>query len=370
MKMLNEGLAVPLYKSQDTWILSFSSLSQQMMNAAGEAIKDVANTAVDTAASKLGDLINDVDGRLQEIIDGTVDDVNGLVEDVETAIDEEITRCTDAVMNQVVELCNDAVVKIDDVSGKINDLDPADYVLEQVNDWIQKESTIDDEVQQAVFQALKENTNIINTDVVNNVLSQVKGVINQSEERTTEYIQTMSKKTRDAIKKIRIRVSDYVKASAGAITDYKNAAKKKINDGIAKGSDQLKNSISDVINGQVTKTLPKGKSITTSGKQSTSHASFFSFHYSDYLRLFLLIGLTLNEETLLLRTADVMQANMRHVTEEDYLFREAYAYVTLHVKAKVPPLVMTLPWMTNMTSPFLEGDDDWYTIKYDNTVGY
>ena len=128
--------------------------------------------------------------------------------------------------------------------------------------------------------------------------------------------------------------------------------------------------ISDVINGQVTKTLPKGKSVTTSGKQSTSHASFFSFHYSDYLRLFLLIGLTLNEETLLLRTADVMQANMRHVTEEDYLFREAYAYVTLHVKAKVPPLVMTLPWMTNMTSPFLEGDDDWYTIKYDNTVGY
>ena len=137
---------------------------------------------------------------------------------------------------------------------------------------------------------------------------------------------------------------------------------------------QLKSAISDSINGMsnsLTEAVGDGGTGITLNKDSNTAASFMSFSYSDYLRLFLVIGLTANQETILLRTADVVQTNVKLKDDDktDFYMKSAYAYVTIEATLKVRPLMLTLPFMQGVTDGKLDGDG-WYTIKYKGVQGY
>ena len=84
----------------------------------------------------------------------------------------------------------------------------------------------------------------------------------------------------------------------------------------------------------------------------------------------MLIALYTSEEGVLLRTADVVQVNMAHVTgEEGYLLSESAVYVDISATVQVKPTLLALPLFADVEgNPTSESN--WYTIEYEGIRGY
>jgi hypothetical protein len=95
--------------------------------------------------------------------------------------------------------------------------------------------------------------------------------------------------------------------------------------------------------------------------------------YSDYLTLFVYLGLQREDEAsekMYLRMADVIQANMRKATgESGYSLANTQVYFRLKAKLRVDPLMLTLPYYTDyVDDPSMK--DDWCTFEVETIRGY
>ena len=112
-------------------------------------------------------------------------------------------------------------------------------------------------------------------------------------------------------------------------------------------------------------------------------ASLYSFQYSDYLQVFLVIALMINQEGVLLRTADVIQTNaglakngetqlseLNSDNPTGYQLEKAYTYVELEATIEVKPLFMNLPFVLDQSTDEIKNNKNWYTIKYRGVQGY
>lgn len=95
--------------------------------------------------------------------------------------------------------------------------------------------------------------------------------------------------------------------------------------------------------------------------------------YSDYLTLFVYLGLQTGGETsekMYLRMADVIQANMCKATgEKEYSLANTQVYFRLKAKLRVDPLMMALPYYSDyVDDPTMR--DDWCTFEVETIRGY
>lgn len=99
-------------------------------------------------------------------------------------------------------------------------------------------------------------------------------------------------------------------------------------------------------------------------------------YYSDYLRIFLLLGLTNQDSysSMLLRVGDLVHANMRLVEGEKPSFDidKARCYFNLTATVRVKPLMISLPIVLNNAPDAKKLIDvtDWCTYKINVTRGY
>lgn len=117
-----------------------------------------------------------------------------------------------------------------------------------------------------------------------------------------------------------------------------------------------------------------GDTSNSSGKVSDTDDNSeeaFAFYYSDYLSLFLFTKLLgSEEETIYLRTADVIQTNMKKLVDNsEYLLKNAITYYKLEATVEIPPLMMKLP-INNMEENWEEKMDGRYKIKCSAVRGY
>lgn len=110
--------------------------------------------------------------------------------------------------------------------------------------------------------------------------------------------------------------------------------------------------------------------------ESTKKNGSKGLFYSDYLTLFLYMGLVEGgnlEKDMYLRMAEVIQANMRHHEEIDdsYSMKNAQVYFKLNAVIRVRPLMITLPIFND---PAYENDmdtkTDWCTYTVTTVRGY
>lgn len=88
------------------------------------------------------------------------------------------------------------------------------------------------------------------------------------------------------------------------------------------------------------------------------------------MRLFLMIGLYTNEEAILLRTGDAIQANVaKQGGGEDYALSKSATYVELSVDIQVKPLLLPLPIFAGVENNPAT-DSNWYSITYEGIKGY
>ena len=94
--------------------------------------------------------------------------------------------------------------------------------------------------------------------------------------------------------------------------------------------------------------------------------------YSDYLCIFMVCGMQSNiGESMTLRCADVIQANMRKITQDDgYKLENSKTYFELDSKLKVDPLLITLPLYSDYTDLYDSSSTDWCTYNIKTIRGY
>lgn len=369
---LRDGNEVPLYKSAETWHCSITGLTNVAKGKAGEIIKEVTGTAISEGVNQLNSFLDMTDEELAKAIQGGT---NQIEQAVTNAYDQVITENANAVIQQLTTLINTAV----ESSTLLNAGETYESKKTEMKAWVKT-------------QLQEWGSQFTGDDLASTVKREaVNLIISKSDEYIGEFFDTVEKSVRNSsagdtidsilngattvqngvdqlggeimefITDIRQQIVYSIINTSDEIIRYSEEMTQKIRDAASQGAEELKNTINGQIDGIF--------GTETGTDNSTGMASLCSFSYSEYLRLFLLIGLYTNEGKIILRTADVIQANMVHTGSTGFDLRNSAAYVQITAKIQVKPTLLALPIFADVESNPVD-NSNWYTITYTGIAGY
>lgn len=348
---LKNGESVPLFKNSDTWKCSINGLMNEARKGIGNALKDVTDVTIDTGIEELNGLLDMTDDQLTEFIkDGT----DKVVNSVSTSYDTLIARHANTAIQKLTTLCNNAIEKY----ASDPSVDMANKVTTGLDDWLKAEGKGVDKSSDLGYIVKAEAVKLIKENYVQVLLDKMKDVTENAETSISNAANSIT----EVVEEIRSSITRIITTTSDKVIAYKDKMKDKVKESMKGGAGKLKETLNQQIDGIF--------GSNSSDTDSTGMASLLSFSYSDYLRLFLMIGLYTNEEGVLLRTGDVIQANMRQDAErKDFKLSDSAVYVDLYAKVQVKPTLLALPLFADV-----EGNPsdnvNWYTVEYKSTKGY
>ena len=317
----------------------------------GNALKNVTDSALDAGLEELNDLLDMTDDQLNEFIkDGT----DKVVSSVSASYNTLITRHANTAIQKLTTLCNNAIEKYASDPA----VNMADEVTKGLDDWLKTEGESVDKSSDLGYIVKAEAVKLIKENYVQVLLDKMKDVTENAETSVSNAANSIT----EVVEEIRTSITRVITTTSDKVIAYKDKMKEKVKESMKGGAGKLKETLNQQIDGVF--------GSNSGDTDSTGMASLLSFSYSDYLRLFLMIGLYTNEEGVLLRTGDVIQANMRQDTErKDFKLSDSAVYVDLYAKVQVKPTLLALPLFADV-----EGNPsdnvNWYTVEYKSTKGY
>lgn len=407
---LKSGVEVPLMKNKNTWVMKPSN---GLKSIVGEVVnvtaKEVTGALSEKAYEVLSDIIDMTDEELENKLNESQELVTKLADAaIESTVGEISNQCGQ-VLNELVSICNhvnDMVKAETDNSKSAIDAKVAE-ANKLLDEWLAKqenngEGDIVYKVKKEAVGLLKENNSVF--------IQEVFKLIDDAAEIPTGEVSKVAKaadELNDKLGEIKTKIEKNVESTIvgvrGSVDELKAAAVKELKAAAAGGVESLRKELNKQIDSMFG-TSPSKKT----GAQSVV-SSLTSWAYSDYLQLFLLVGIVRDSDTILLRTADVIELNMQQITgeigftmvknedqgtgysrffetlkkwftgkdssqvakENKKAFKLSKAYTYLNVKAviEVKPMMMTLPLIANTVKSQLTGTD-WYQITYSGNLGY
>lgn len=349
---LRNGESVPLFKNNQTWKCSIKGLISEVKAEVGSVLKEVGSAAIDTGLEELNGLLDMTDDELTAYIQSGTDNITDAVS---ASYDTLITRHANTAIQKFTTLCNNAIEE-----NMVNPgTDMAKMVSDNLDAWLAEEAAGTDTSNDLGYIVKAEAVKIIKQDYIGYMIEQLSKTASDAQ----ASISTAANAITDIINGVRTDIVDTIVKTSDKVIAYKDQMKTKIEASMKDGAESLKNTLNDQIDGIF------GTSNGTS-TDSTGISSLLSFSYSDYLRLFLMIGLYTNEEGILLRTGDVIQANMSKKTgNTNYRLANSAAYVEISATIQVKPTLLALPLFADV-----EGNpstnQNWYTFEYKSIKGY
>ena len=360
---IKNGEAVPLFKDKDSWQCSLSGIISKGSEAVGGALKEVlkdgAELVIDEATKEMNKYLDMTDEELSEVIKNKTKDITKTVGDSYDAL---VTRHISTVIQKFTTLCNNAIEESFLTPG----LDTAKYVEERLDSWLEEEAKTDG--RSNVKYTIKEKA--VNY-IKNNCIDSMIECLSSKVQKGKQFVAENTKKINEVIEKIRENITKEVNKAGGAIDEYKSKMINEVKDSMNKGSKELKETLNSKLDGVF------GSGGTGTSEDNTGMASLLDFSYSDYMRLFLMIGLYTNESGVLMRTADVIQANMNleynkpegTFKNSKYALSNSAVYVEISAKIQVKPTMLALPLFADVeNNP--STNTNWYTINYKTIAGY
>ncbi len=383
------GEKIPLYKTAQTWRCSITGLTNYARSKAEDAIKDIAKDASEA-------LVNESINKLNELLDATDQEIEAKITEYgESAgkatldvFDDLVTENANTAIQQLTTYINSAV----DGALCLEDGETYEGKKAEMIQWAKDEMiawgnqfTGDDlasVVKREAANVIVANSDLCFNQLFDTVEASILGVSTEDGETVDDIISKgtvgdeegivseLGGNVMDIIYQIRDKISDTVDAGTGKVQELRAEITGEIGEALNQGGAELKESV----NAQIDKmfgTSSSGGSVSKDNSTATGAAAFFSFGYSDYLRLFLLIGTFTNEESILLRTADVIQVNMANCITEDtsYQLKNSAAYVKIDAELQVKPTLLALPFFADVEANPIS-NSNWYTITYSGVSGY
>ncbi len=355
---IRDGNAVPLFKNQNTWKTSVKGIITTAKSAVGSALKETASTVIDGGMEMLNTYLDKTDEELNAIISEKGDDI---ISSVSSAYDTIVTNNANIAIQKLTTLCNNAIEESYlDIEMTTEEIEQK--VIAELDNWIKSEGQNSNKSDLA-YIAKKEAVNIIKSQHVGKVLS----VIKSSKEQAKSSVQSVANDISSVLDAVRKDlVEKTILNASSAISSYKSEMIKKIGSSMQEGADSLKNTLNTQLDG----IFGNSSSATAGSNDVSGISSLLEFSYSDYLRLFLIIGMYSGQQGILLRTADVIQANISHVTgNSSYRLSNSAIYVEVSATVLVKPILVGLPIFAEMTDNAAT-NTKWYTINYNAIKGY
>lgn len=360
---LKAGMAVPLYKSRETWRLSFSGALNELKAMAGEAIEYTACQAIDAVSDTFSDYLNMTDAELDELIDQKGDELtDALNENVNNMLDEYAGIAVNKLINvctQIQDEIKHDAEKLTEKADKLMDgkVKEATYILEN---WIEGERADSPNPAGDMIYLAKEAAVKV---ILERKDEFIKGIFEQLDH--VDLGQDIQDAYQELVNQINQAVAGAIDGAAGALKDVKSKMIGELENAAQEGAQSLKNAVSEKVGEYF------GNGTSGTGTKSSTLTSFFSFRYSDYLRLFLLVSLltTEGEESVLLRTADVIQANLGMKTE-GYLLKNGAVYLELEAVMRVQPAFLHLDLFNEYDPDDLLETVPWNYISVEQVAGY
>ena len=335
---LSAGKAVPLYKSSSTWAAKPGSMAGELINKTATIVAGKGEEAIDKGTGLLNEWLSKTSGNLTKGIEKNGDKFSKAVGAI---VQDNVDNYVGQVVDQLVSICTNAVSQANSV----------EYVKEKLKQW--SDAT----------DFGSEATNKIKEQAVQYIIAQCDSKINELIEKMKEGGDTAKEAVSSLINQLNDNIEKVVASATGTVTNMTNELTEKLKKSASKGAEKMKETLKKEIEGKF------GSSV--SGETSASDGvtgSLLSWKYSDYLRMFTVIGLITNEETMLLRMEDLIQKNME-LKKGTFSLASSYVYYEMQARILVKPLLTTVPFINEYTKDRITGTN-WYTIDYKTRFGY
>lgn len=415
---LRKGEAIPLMKNTNTFVMKPSGIA----NAVKDEMFQIAENALDAVVEEGYKLLNEVlemtTEELQAMIDAGEDEIKKIAEKaVETAVSQFLNYANEAVQ-KVVDLCNEInqqtmlnEIYDDPIAAMGSTPEKVAAVKAKLEAWLAQQ----DQNDAAIYEVKKLAVDCLTADDGAKISLIFDAIEEQALATKTgitdipggvEYV--LYTYVKDIQGEIAAIVENTIKKGGSFLSQEINEAKRELEEAAAKGAEELKAKLKEQL-GSAFESIPTADGQST---QATDNAlcSLLSWTYSDYLRIFVVIGLLANEEAMMLRMADMIELNMQHknnecaltittetttktvttsrffglykttetktvtedvehVNQDAFSLAKSYTYLSVHATLEVPPLLMALPFMADTVENELTGSN-WYELDYTGLLGY
>lgn len=368
LQQLKEGKAVPLMKDDNTWCISFSNLVSVIKDEAVKLAEEAVDKIADGVNEKINEWLDYGEEELQNIVNSSENSLNALTQQLSENVEKEIDRYIGVVTNELTTLATKANDMLnygeDDLGNEITDSNKdsirLDYIKRNLESWWNEEKSSMD-VSTLAYKIEEETVKYL----LSSADSEIQNIFNS----TKENINDMGESLKENINKLSGYIRKQVNTTCTEINEYtsslNNALKKAANEGVDKFRDELNNGISNLFG--------TGKDNNTSldidDSNTSTIASMFKFRYSDYLKVFLMVALVANSDTVMGRTSDILEANMSKITGTKFKLANAYTYIKINATVDVKPLLLTTSWFSDMTEANI-GGLNYYRVEYNGVGGY
>ncbi len=389
---ISEGEKVPLYKTSESWSCSISGLLRTAKDKIADTgkviLKKAADEVIDYGVDQLNELLDSADSWADDEIEQKQNDLETAISNIyNSAITENANQAIQYLTTLANTAIEEAFCALDSVDLEKKIADAKASVREKMRDW-GAQFTGDDIAstvkREAVNVILDKGGNIIDRLIdelrrqkmapakpddrekdINNIIPKIEDL--STEEAAKNAVDQLGGQAMNLITELRNVVVNQVGKAGGAVSKLKDELTVKIRDSIARGGDDLK----DTVGGFIDNLGGSGDGgFADEDAAGSGAAAFFSFAYSDYIEMFLLIKMFTNEEKVLLRMADVIQVNMAECNgKSGYTLSNSVVYVKLHADIQVKPTLIAAPIFADIAeNP--AGNANWYSFSYDGYAGY
>ena len=354
---LREGEKVPLFKNKETWQLSISGLINYAKGKAAEVVKEVGTKVIDESQKKLSEFLDMTDEELSKDINAKQEEISGYLGN---AYDTLIERHANTAIQKLTTLANNAIEEY-----AVNpSIDKVNYVSTALDNWIDEEGNGVDKSTDISYIVKKQAVDYIKQNYIETVMTAIEDAGKDAQGN----VEDIAAELNGVLSKVRIHITEEINKAGSKVSEYKTQMIEEVKNSMSEGADKLKETLNSKIDG-IFGNSNAGVNLSKDN-DNTGVASLLSFAYSDYLRLFLIIGLYTNQEGVILRTADVIQVNMaKQPNRSGFKMSKASMYVELSATIQVKPTLLALPLFADVQgNP--KDNTNWYTIQYKNIKGY
>lgn len=353
---LRDGESVPLFKNNQSWKTSVKGMMKAVKSEIGDALIEVGESAIDTGLGALNGMLDMTDEELTDFVKENEDKV---LDSVVASYDTLITRHANTAIQKLTTLCNNAIEE--------HMLHPSTDMVQMVTDgldkWLAEEASRVDPSTDLSYIVKAEAVKLIKEGYIQPVLNELQKNAEQAQGAVAEAANAIT----EILDKIRTAIARTISRTSAPVIEYKDKMISEVKSSLASGADSLKKTLEKQINGVFGGASGSAAKPDT---DSTGMSSLLSFRYSDYMRLFLMVGLYTNEEGVLLRTADVIQSNMSKVEgDTQYRLSNSAVYVEISATIQAKPTLLALPLFADVEKNPVS-NQNWYTFDYKSIKGY
>lgn len=385
VKVLGAGGSVPFFKSTSSWMLSPTGAAQLAASTVKEKAVEWAEDAASAGLNRLFDLVESyTNGTIQAGSNAIEREINNL----ETQMTSNIRNAATSLVvtplrNTVLQLISSAGEDTDSlIEAKVED------ALAGIRSAIETGETGSSITKQAALAALERFETDYKSALIDIIKTQRAAYQSAIESKVTEQIEAVDNTINGALDTVsqaiinaglttvQDKLDEATNTLTNEISEYLDGAKEDAQQKAVEAIERYSNKISGDLATGASGLDGKG----TTGTDTTLGDSAFSLNYLDYLRLFIMLGLAADKNSMLIRTAQLIQLNCNsskaignRSLNGTLDLTKSYTMVSVNASGSIGTLFLNVEVQTDAegkTNYSLNTPGEGTKIQYVSVVGY